>query len=77
MRDTVYCTDMPEERIAAMEKKIDAIYTSVEKTRKYFFWTGVVTIALIVLPAIGLIFAIPTFISTYTTTLNGLDLQGL
>ena len=63
---------MPEERVSALEKKIDAIYESVEKTRKYIFWTVVVTIALVVLPAIGLVFAIPQFISTYTTTLNGL-----
>ena len=68
---------MPEERIAALEKKIDAIYASVEKTRKYIFWTVVVTIALVVLPAIGLVFAIPKFVSTYTETLNSLDLQEL
>ena len=64
---------MPEERIAAMEKKIDAIYASVEKTRKYIFWTVVVTIALVVLPAVGLVFAIPQFINTYTTQLQGLE----
>ena len=63
---------MPEERIVALEKKIDAIYASVEKTRKYIFWTVVATLVLVVLPAIGLVFAIPQFISTYTTALNGL-----
>ncbi|MEK7155254.1 MAG: hypothetical protein AAB734_00060 [Patescibacteria group bacterium] len=68
---------MPEERLAAMEKKIDAIYATTEKTRKYLLWTGIVTIALIVLPAIGLVFAIPSFMSTYTETLNSLDLEGL
>ena len=60
-----------------MEKKIDAVYESVEKTRKYIFWTVVVTIALVVLPAVGLVFAIPKFVATYTETLNGLDIQGL
>ena len=68
---------MPEERIVAMEKKIDAIYESVEKTRTYIFWTVVVTIALVVLPAVGLVFAIPKFVATYTETLNSLDIQGL
>ena len=72
-----YNTTVPEERIAALEKKIDAIYVSVEKTRKYIFWTVVVTIVIVVLPAIGLVFAIPKFVSTYTETLNGFDLQGL
>lgn len=52
--------------------KVDRAYQTSEKVRTYLFWTGVVTIALIVLPAIGLVFALPQFISSYTTTLNGL-----
>lgn len=52
----------------------DKAYQSAESTRKYLFWTGVVTIALIVLPLIGLAFAIPQFISSYTETLGGLGL---
>ena len=65
--------DNPEQKILSLEQKIDAIYISVEKTRKYFFWTMVITVALVVLPAIGLVFAIPNFINTYTTTLNGIQ----
>ena len=61
-----------EQRIAQIEQKIDAIYLSVEKTRKYFFWTMVITVALVVVPLIGLLFVVPNFISTYTTTLNGI-----
>lgn len=68
---------MPEERIAQLEAKIDAIYVSVEKTRKYLLWTMIVTLVLVVLPALGLVFAIPSFISTYNQTLESLDLQGL
>jgi hypothetical protein len=59
-------------RIAALEKKIDAIYTSVEKTRKYFFWTMISTAVLFIVPAIGLVFVIPSFISTYTGSLNSI-----
>ncbi len=55
------------QKLDAIERKVEAAYTSAEKTRKYLFWTGVVTIALIVLPAIGLIFAVPSFISTYSS----------
>ncbi len=51
--------------------KADMAYRASEKVRKYLFWTGVITVALIVLPLIGLAFAIPSFISSYTTTLNG------
>lgn len=68
---------MPEERIAQLEAKIDAIYVSVEKTRKYLLWTMIVTIAVVVLPVIGLVFAVPSFISSYNQTLESLDLEGL
>lgn len=52
--------------------KADRAYQASEKVRTYLFWTGVITVALIVLPLIGLAFAIPSFISSYTTTLNGI-----
>jgi TM2 domain-containing membrane protein YozV len=52
--------------------KADRAYQAAEKVRKYLFWTGVITIALIVLPMIGLAFVIPQFISSYTSTLSGL-----
>ncbi len=45
---------------------------AAESARKYLFWTGVVTAALIILPLIGLAFAIPQFLSSYTTTLNSI-----
>jgi hypothetical protein len=54
------------------EKKLDAIFASVEKTRKYFLIILWVTIAMVVLPVIGLMLVIPTFIEMYTSTLNGL-----
>ncbi len=60
------------ERLKAQEAKIEAIYESVEKTRKYFLVVMWVTIALVVLPAIGLLFALPAFLATYTTSLEGL-----
>ncbi len=59
-------------KLNEISAKADAAYRAAESTRKYLFWTGVVTVALIVLPLIGLAFAIPQFISSYTTTLNGL-----
>ncbi len=59
-------------RLDEIAAKADKACQAAEKVRKYLFWTGVVTIALIVLPLIGLMFAIPQFISSYTTTLNGI-----
>lgn len=54
-------------RLQKNEEKLEMIYVSVEKTRKYFFWTLVMTIALVLLPAVGLVFAIPKFMETYST----------
>lgn len=53
-------------KIEAQQLKIDEIYESVEKTRKYFLWTMIITIALFILPLIGMIFVIPSFISQYS-----------
>jgi len=61
-----------QEKLNDMDAKLNAIYASVEKTRKYFLTILWVTIAMVVVPVIGLMFAIPAFINTYTTSLNGL-----
>lgn len=61
-----------QNKIAELDRKIEAIYESVEKTRKYMMWTGIVTAAVIVLPLIALASLIPSFIDTYTSALNGL-----
>lgn len=63
------------ELLAKLEEigaKADRAYIAAESVRKYLFWTGVITVALIVIPLIGLAFVLPSFISSYTTTLNGL-----
>ena len=50
--------------------KADQASHAAESVRKYIFWTGVVTIALVVIPLIGLVFAIPMFMNTYVDPLN-------
>ena len=64
----------PEEqnKIVELEQKIDAVYKSVEQTRKILLWTGITTVVVIILPLIGLLFIIPSLISNYTDTLNNL-----
>ncbi len=59
-----------QKRIEAQDAKLDAIYTSVEKTRKYFLIITWITIIAVVLPLIGLIFAVPSFLSTYSNISN-------
>ncbi|OGE86358.1 MAG: hypothetical protein A3J48_02575 [Candidatus Doudnabacteria bacterium RIFCSPHIGHO2_02_FULL_46_11] len=58
------------QKLAEQEQKIDAIYVSVEKTRKYILWTVIASVVLFLLPLIGLLFAIPKFISTLNSGLN-------
>jgi type IV secretory pathway component VirB8 len=60
--------------IEAQQKKIDEIYISVEKTRTYLWWTMIITVVLFVLPLVGLVFMIPSFISSYTTSVTELGL---
>jgi type II secretory pathway component PulF len=57
-------------RLDTLERKIDAVYTSAEKTRKYMMWTAIITIAVIVLPLLGLVFIIPQFVSLFSDLSN-------
>ena len=59
-------------KIEEQDKKIDAIYVSVEKTRKYFLWTLIITIATVVLPIIVLIILLPWLMNTLTSAYSGL-----
>jgi type IV secretory pathway component VirB8 len=53
-----------DQKLAELEAKIDAIYISVEKTRKYFLTTLIISVVMFVLPLIGLALAIPVFLKT-------------
>lgn len=63
---------MDEQRLAALEQKLDAVYVSVEKTRKYFQWTLIASVVVFVLPLIGLFFAIPMFLTNYVGAIQSL-----
>ncbi len=56
-----------QKKLIEQELKLDAIYKSVEKTRKYFLIIIWVTIIMVVLPLIGLLFAIPKFLGVYSS----------
>ncbi len=53
-------------RLDVMDRKLDAIFVSAEKTRKYFLIAMVVSLIAFVLPLVGLVFAIPSFMSSYS-----------
>ena len=61
-------------KLEAQDIKIEAIYKSVEKTRKYFLTIIWVTVIAVILPIIGLVFAIPAFLNNYVGTLNSLGI---
>ncbi len=65
-------TELLAEKIEQQGAKIDAIYVSVEKTRKYFLITMWITIILFVLPLLGMLIAIPMFIRAYMSAFEGL-----
>ena len=77
----MYHGDMNEpelkDQIAALQKRTEEIYTSVERTRKYILIMVVISVAAVVLPLIGLIFAIPAFLSSYEELSESGLLEGL
>lgn len=46
-------------KLAEMDQKIDRMFKSVEKLRRYFLWTLIITLITVVLPLIALIFVAP------------------
>jgi len=61
-----------KKRLDAQDELLGKIYKSAESTRKYFMWTLIISVAVIILPLIGLAFVIPKFISVYTSSFGGL-----
>jgi len=57
-------------KLAEIEAKVDAVYKSAEKTRKYFMWTLIISVVLFVLPLIALVFVIPQFITALSGNLD-------
>ncbi len=56
-------------KLDALEKKIDAVYASAEKTRKYFLVVLIVSAVAFLLPLLGLLFAIPSMLSSMDAVL--------
>lgn len=57
--------ETPEEQLIRLEEKIDAVYVSAEKTRKYLLTTLIITIVTIVLPIIIAVIMIPMALDTF------------
>ena len=59
-------------KLDEQEAKINEIYVSVEKTRKYFLAIIWMSVIAFVLPLIGLMFVIPAFLNNYLGSFEGL-----
>lgn len=55
------------------QQLLEAIYISVEKTRKYIFWMNVVTIAFVVIPILIGAIATPFLIKGFGSYLGALQ----
>ncbi len=54
------------EKLEKQEEKLDKIYISVEKTRKYLFFTLIGTLLMFIIPIIIIIILIPRIIGFYS-----------
>lgn len=59
-------------KIQEQDEKLDKIFRSVEKTRKYFLWTIIITVVTFVLPLIIFLVFIPQILKVYSG--SGLNL---
>ncbi len=56
-------------KIEILEKKVEELQLSVSRINKIFLWTIIISVAVIVLPLIGLLFVLPSFLSMYSGAL--------
>ena len=59
-------------KLEAQDKKIDAIYVSVEKTRKYILATIIVSVLVTIIPLLVALILLPLFISALDWNINTL-----
>ncbi|MDO8555036.1 MAG: hypothetical protein Q7R75_00500 [bacterium] len=59
-----------EQQVEILTKKIDELQLSINKIKKIFFWILILSVVSFVLPLIGLLFAIPQFLSSYGSALQ-------
>lgn len=62
------------DKLQRQEEKIDQMYRSVEKLRRYFLWMIILAVVTLVLPMIAMVFILPWAISTITSAYGGLGL---
>lgn len=61
-------------KLEIQDAKIEAIFQSVEKTRKYFLASLIITVSTIVVPLIAAIVLIPWMLRTITSAYTSLGI---
>lgn len=67
-----YMEPETKNKLQELESKIDAIWTSVEKTRKYILVSVWISVIVFVLPLLALAVVIPKMLSSYLDILGGI-----
>ena len=52
-------------KLESMEKKLEEAHKAIIQLRRYFLWALGISVAMVILPLIGLLFALPGFLSSY------------
>jgi hypothetical protein len=65
------------EKLVEQQVKIDKIFSSVEKTRKYFLLTLIITTLTVIVPLIGMVFAVPYIMNTFSSLYNPAQLNSI
>lgn len=65
-----------QEQLEAQQKALTQIYTSVEKTRKYIFWTAVVNFALLIIPLVIILVMLPRIMGIFSGSIDSFLNEG-
>ncbi|KKS69450.1 MAG: hypothetical protein UV40_C0023G0013 [Parcubacteria group bacterium GW2011_GWA1_42_7] len=55
-----------QNKFEEQNKKLEEIFRSVEKTRKYFLWTLILSLVFFFLPLVGIVVLLPKIFDAYT-----------
>jgi hypothetical protein len=56
-----------QSRIDSLEKQLDVIHQSVEKTRRYIVGMFIATVVTFILPLVLMVFVLPSIINSYSS----------
>lgn len=59
-----------QDQLNIQQEALVKIYKSVEKTRKYMLWSGIMSLAIFVLPLIAMVVFLPKIFGVYTSSLG-------